>query len=150
MRSCLKVKSTVVSFDQNSRVCCFKSWQRWVWGRAGTQVNLPSQTHGCQQQSRWGEGRRRKGYHRAWVENSVIPTGKKNKLRVYYLSWLRNRILHNDPEVEKKQGWITVGDLEGCIHYKVGKSQSGRVRVPGGCLVLSICCGRCVCHQFKM
>uniref|UniRef100_A0A2K5DWU3 non-specific serine/threonine protein kinase n=1 Tax=Aotus nancymaae TaxID=37293 RepID=A0A2K5DWU3_AOTNA len=47
--------------------------------------------------------------------------GKKNKLRVYYLSWLRNRILHNDPEVEKKQGWITVGDLEGCIHYKVVK-----------------------------
>lgn len=50
-----------------------------------------------------------------------FSTGKKNKLRVYYLSWLRNRILHNDPEVEKKQGWITVGDLEGCIHYKVGK-----------------------------
>ncbi|KAH0624155.1 hypothetical protein JD844_007593 [Phrynosoma platyrhinos] len=50
-----------------------------------------------------------------------VSTGKKNKLRVYYLSWLRNRILHNDPEVEKKQGWITVGDLEGCIHYKVGK-----------------------------
>lgn len=49
------------------------------------------------------------------------PPGKKNKLRVYYLSWLRNRILHNDPEVEKKQGWITVGDLEGCVHYKVGK-----------------------------
>ena len=47
-------------------------------------------------------------------------SGKKNKLRVYYLSWLRNRILHNDPEVEKKQGWITVGELEGCVHYKVG------------------------------
>lgn len=50
--------------------------------------------------------------------------GKKNKLRVYYLSWLRNRILHNDPEVEKKQGWITVGDLEGCVHYKVGTFRS--------------------------
>ncbi|KAI1891306.1 hypothetical protein AGOR_G00142440 [Albula goreensis] len=43
----------------------------------------------------------------------VTISGKKNKLRVYYLSWLRNRILHNDPEVEKKQGWITVGELEG-------------------------------------
>uniref|UniRef100_A0A8C6RYU3 non-specific serine/threonine protein kinase n=1 Tax=Nannospalax galili TaxID=1026970 RepID=A0A8C6RYU3_NANGA len=51
----------------------------------------------------------------------VTMSGKKNKLRVYYLSWLRNRILHNDPEVEKKQGWITVGDLQGCIHYKVVK-----------------------------
>ncbi|XP_030212023.1 TRAF2 and NCK interacting kinase a isoform X6 [Gadus morhua] len=51
----------------------------------------------------------------------VTISGKKNKLRVYYLSWLRNRILHNDPEVEKRQGWITVGELEGCVHYKVVK-----------------------------
>ncbi|XP_023181912.1 TRAF2 and NCK-interacting protein kinase-like isoform X6 [Xiphophorus maculatus] len=51
----------------------------------------------------------------------VTISGKKNKLRVYYLSWLRNRILHNDPEVEKKQGWITVGELEGCVHYEVVK-----------------------------
>ncbi|XP_026580041.1 misshapen-like kinase 1 isoform X4 [Pseudonaja textilis] len=48
-------------------------------------------------------------------------SGKRNKLRVYYLSWLRNKILHNDPEVEKKQGWTTVGDMEGCIHYRVVK-----------------------------
>ncbi|XP_039180750.1 misshapen-like kinase 1 isoform X6 [Crotalus tigris] len=48
-------------------------------------------------------------------------SGKRNKLRVYYLSWLRNKILHNDPEVEKKQGWTTVGDLEGCLHYRVVK-----------------------------
>ncbi|XP_040192362.1 mitogen-activated protein kinase kinase kinase kinase 4 isoform X11 [Rana temporaria] len=51
----------------------------------------------------------------------VTISGKKNKLRVYYLSWLRNKILRNDPEVEKKQGWTTVGDLEGCVHYKVVK-----------------------------
>uniref|UniRef100_A0A803TL14 non-specific serine/threonine protein kinase n=1 Tax=Anolis carolinensis TaxID=28377 RepID=A0A803TL14_ANOCA len=48
-------------------------------------------------------------------------SGKRNKLRVYYLSWLRNKILHNDPEVEKKQGWTTVGDMEGCVHYRVVK-----------------------------
>ncbi|KAJ4933409.1 hypothetical protein JOQ06_030240 [Pogonophryne albipinna] len=52
---------------------------------------------------------------------SAHGSGKKNKLRVYYLSWLRNKILHNDPEVEKKQGWTTVGDLEGCVHYNVVK-----------------------------
>ncbi|KAM5227205.1 mitogen-activated protein kinase kinase kinase kinase 4 isoform 11-T11 [Ctenodactylus gundi] len=51
----------------------------------------------------------------------VTISGKKDKLRVYYLSWLRNKILHNDPEVEKKQGWTTVGDLEGCVHYRVVK-----------------------------
>ncbi|XP_044538588.1 mitogen-activated protein kinase kinase kinase kinase 4-like [Gracilinanus agilis] len=51
----------------------------------------------------------------------ITISGKKNKLRVYYLSWLRNKILHNDPEVGKKQGWISVGDLEGCVHYKIVK-----------------------------
>ncbi|CAG06676.1 unnamed protein product [Tetraodon nigroviridis] len=55
------------------------------------------------------------------LSSSRPPAGKKNKLRVYYLSWLRNKILHNDPEVEKKQGWVNVGDLEGCVHYKVVK-----------------------------
>ncbi len=51
----------------------------------------------------------------------IFLSGKKNKVRVYYLAWLRNKILHNDPEVEKKQGWTTVGEMEGCVHYKVGK-----------------------------
>ncbi|KAM6427339.1 nik-related protein kinase isoform 3-T3 [Liasis olivaceus] len=51
----------------------------------------------------------------------ITISGKKNKLRVYYLSWLRNKILRNDPDVERRQGWVSVGDLEGCIHYKVVK-----------------------------
>uniref|UniRef100_H2Z8G8 non-specific serine/threonine protein kinase n=1 Tax=Ciona savignyi TaxID=51511 RepID=H2Z8G8_CIOSA len=51
----------------------------------------------------------------------VTISGKKNKLRVYYLSWLRNKILRNDPEVEKKIGYAPVGDLEGCTQYKVVK-----------------------------
>lgn len=55
------------------------------------------------------------------ISTLFVLLGKKDKLRVYYLSWLRNKILHNDPEVEKKQGWTTVGDLEGCVHYKVGE-----------------------------
>ncbi|XP_068182160.1 mitogen-activated protein kinase kinase kinase kinase 4 isoform X4 [Antennarius striatus] len=49
----------------------------------------------------------------------ITISGKKNKLRLYYLSWLRNKILRNDPEVEKRQGWTSVGDLEGCVHYKI-------------------------------
>lgn len=51
----------------------------------------------------------------------VIIFGKKDKLCVYYLFWLRNKIFYNDLEVEKKQGWIIVGDLEGCVYYKVVK-----------------------------
>lgn len=48
-------------------------------------------------------------------------------MRVYYLAWLRNKILHNDPEVEKKQGWTTVGEMEGCVHYKVGEWLMGAI-----------------------
>ena len=42
-------------------------------------------------------------------------SGKKNKMRVYFLSWLRNKILKNDPSVAKKPGFSSVGDLEGYI-----------------------------------
>lgn len=31
-----------------------------------------------------------------------VLLGKKDKLRVYYLFWLRNKIFYNDLEVEKK------------------------------------------------
>nr|XP_039270639.1 misshapen-like kinase 1 isoform X1 [Styela clava] len=60
---------------------------------------------------------------------AVTISGKKNKLRVYYLSWLRNKILHNDPEVEKKIGYASVGDLEGCTQYKVVKYERIRFLV---------------------
>ncbi|TRY98851.1 hypothetical protein DNTS_028732 [Danionella cerebrum] len=56
---------------------------------------------------------------RRFQQMDVLEGLNKNKLRLYYLSWLRNKILHNDPEVEKKQGWTSVGDLEGCVSYKV-------------------------------
>ncbi|XP_077988055.1 mitogen-activated protein kinase kinase kinase kinase 4-like isoform X2 [Glandiceps talaboti] len=51
----------------------------------------------------------------------VTISGKKNKLRVYYLSWLKHKILKSeDTLVEKKRpGYVSVGDLEGCVHYKV-------------------------------
>lgn len=62
------------------------------------------------------------------VTERAVSVGKKNKLRLYYLSWLRNKILHNDPEVEKRLGWTSVGDLEGCVHYKVGKETPLRTR----------------------
>ena len=42
-------------------------------------------------------------------------SGKKNKMRVYFLSWLRNKILIYDPAVAKKPGFSSVGDLEGNV-----------------------------------
>eukprot|EP00118_Oscarella_pearsei_P013762 m.113505 g.113505 ORF g.113505 m.113505 type:complete len:866 (+) comp37460_c0_seq2:63-2660(+) len=50
----------------------------------------------------------------------VTICGKKNKMRVYYLSWLRNKIIKGD-EVKERSGFQSVGDLEGCIHYKIAK-----------------------------
>nr|XP_033802016.1 nik-related protein kinase isoform X2 [Geotrypetes seraphini] len=105
----------------NSEILCAA-----LWG-----VNLLVGTeNGLWLLDRSGQGRvyslisRRRFYQMDVLEGlNVLITisGKKNKLRVYYLSWLRNKILRNDPEVEKRQGWISVGDLEGCIHYKVVK-----------------------------
>jgi len=48
-------------------------------------------------------------------------SGKKNKMRVYFLSWLRNKILKNDPAVGKKPGFSSIGDpgLEGCTTFKL-------------------------------
>lgn len=51
----------------------------------------------------------------------ISISGKQNKLRVYYLSWLKAKILKGE-EAEhhrRQRGYTTVGDLEGCVHYKV-------------------------------
>ncbi|MEE6496865.1 hypothetical protein FKM82_002509 [Ascaphus truei] len=105
----------------NSEILCAA-----LWG-----VNLLVGTeHGLWLLDRSGQGRtyslisRRRFSQMDVLEglNILITiSGKKNKLRVYYLSWLRNKILRNDPDVEKRQGWVSVGDLEGCVHYKVVK-----------------------------
>ncbi|KAK6962272.1 serine/threonine-protein kinase mig-15-like isoform X4, partial [Biomphalaria glabrata] len=50
----------------------------------------------------------------------VTISGKKSKIRVYYLSWLKSKILKNDTS-DKKNGWVNVGDLEGCVHFKIVK-----------------------------
>ena len=48
----------------------------------------------------------------------VTISGKKNKIRVYYLSWLKNKVVKTGT-VEKKPGFVNVGELEGCIHFKI-------------------------------
>ena len=54
-------------------------------------------------------------------------SGKKNKLRCYYLSWLKSKFLSNqragnDPAAhQEKQGFTPIGDVEGCICYKLVK-----------------------------
>ncbi|RNA12432.1 mitogen-activated kinase kinase kinase kinase, partial [Brachionus plicatilis] len=48
----------------------------------------------------------------------VTISGKKNKIRVYYLSWLKNKIVKTNTS-EKKPGYVNVGELEGCVHFKI-------------------------------
>ncbi|CAL1541662.1 unnamed protein product [Lymnaea stagnalis] len=50
----------------------------------------------------------------------VTISGKKSKIRVYYLSWLKCKILRSETS-DKKNGWVNVGDLEGCVHFKIVK-----------------------------
>ncbi|CAJ0584242.1 unnamed protein product, partial [Mesorhabditis spiculigera] len=53
----------------------------------------------------------------------VTISGKKQRIRVYYLSWLKQKILRTEgaggvPQ-EKRNGWVNVGDLHGAIHFKI-------------------------------
>lgn len=63
----------------------------------------------------------------------VCISGRKNKLRVYYLSWLRNKIVKGD-DVEgqrTRNGFITVGEMEQCVHYKVVQQEKMKFLVIG-------------------
>lgn len=49
----------------------------------------------------------------------VTVSGKKSRVRVYYLSWLKSKIIRTE-QTDRKVGWVNVGDLEGAIHFKIG------------------------------
>lgn len=50
----------------------------------------------------------------------VTVSGKYDKLKIYYLSWLKNKIVKGDEADKLKQrDCTTVGDFEGCTHYKL-------------------------------
>ncbi|XP_041974691.1 serine/threonine-protein kinase mig-15 isoform X2 [Aricia agestis] len=54
----------------------------------------------------------------------VTVSGKKNRVRVYYLSWLKSKILRTDglsEQVERRNGWINVGELQGAVHFRIVK-----------------------------
>ncbi|XP_072180179.1 mitogen-activated protein kinase kinase kinase kinase 4-like [Diadema setosum] len=52
----------------------------------------------------------------------VCIAGKKNKLRTYFLSWLKQKIVRGEGEAQANEEWIPVsGRPEGCIHYKIIK-----------------------------
>jgi len=50
----------------------------------------------------------------------VTVSGKYDKLRIYYLSWLKNKIVKGDEADRLKQrDYTTVGEFDGCTHYKL-------------------------------
>ncbi|KAM6143286.1 nik-related protein kinase [Erethizon dorsatum] len=57
----------------------------------------------------------------------ITISGHKNRLRVYHLTWLRNKILNNDPESKKRQQEMlkteetcrAIDKLTGCEHFSV-------------------------------
>ncbi|XP_076418933.1 nik-related protein kinase isoform X3 [Peromyscus maniculatus bairdii] len=57
----------------------------------------------------------------------ITISGRKNRLRVYHLTWLRNKILNNDPESKKRQKEMlkkeeackAIDKLTGCEHFSV-------------------------------
>jgi TRAF2/NCK-interacting kinase len=52
----------------------------------------------------------------------VTISGKKNRVRVYYLSWLKGKILRTESgEGERRNGYINVGELQGATHFKIVK-----------------------------
>lgn len=50
----------------------------------------------------------------------VTISGKKSRIRVYYLSWLFSKIIRTEEQVEKRNGWTDVGDLQDAVHFKIG------------------------------
>ncbi|XP_037844915.1 nik-related protein kinase isoform X3 [Chlorocebus sabaeus] len=57
----------------------------------------------------------------------ITISGRKNRLRVYHLTWLRNKILNNDPESKRRQEEMlkteeackAIDKLTGCEHFSV-------------------------------
>ncbi|XP_044752783.1 TRAF2 and NCK-interacting protein kinase isoform X9 [Coccinella septempunctata] len=110
----------------NSEILCAA-----LWG-----VNLLIGTeHGLMLLDRSGQGKvyqlisRRRFQQMEVLEGQnilVTISGKKNRVRVYYLSWLKSKILRTDgvsdvSQVERRNGWINVGDLQGAVHFKIVK-----------------------------
>ncbi|KAI1699141.1 CNH domain-containing protein [Ditylenchus destructor] len=79
----------------------------------------------------------------------VTISGRKRRIRVYYLSWLKQKILRTEGEfqeygkefkefqefqlqqAEKRNGWVNVGDLQGAIHFKIVRYERIKFLVVG-------------------
>ncbi|CAH8834907.1 unnamed protein product [Trichobilharzia szidati] len=105
----------------NSEILCASTW--------GVNLLIGLET-GLSLLDRSGEGRvyslitRRRFARMAVLEGQnilVTISGRKNRVRVYYLSWLRSKIMKTEG-CDKKNGWVNVGEnLQGAVHFKIVK-----------------------------
>ncbi|CAH8439731.1 unnamed protein product [Schistosoma haematobium] len=105
----------------NSEILCASMW--------GVNLLIGLET-GLSLLDRSGEGRvyslitRRRFSRMAVLEGQnilVTISGRKNRVRVYYLSWLRSKIMKTEG-CDKKNGWVNVGEnLQGAVHFKIVK-----------------------------
>nr|CAD2202813.1 unnamed protein product [Meloidogyne enterolobii] len=63
----------------------------------------------------------------------VTISGKKRRIRVYYLSWLKQKILRTEglQQSDKRNGWMNVGNLQGASHFKIVRHQRIKFLVVG-------------------
>ena len=47
-------------------------------------------------------------------------SGKRKKIRLYYLSFLKNKIVKSEPYDTKRPAFTNVGELQGAKHFKIG------------------------------
>ncbi|CAF0850273.1 unnamed protein product [Didymodactylos carnosus] len=60
----------------------------------------------------------------------VTISGKRNKIRIYYLSWLKNKIVKTEP-TDRKPGFTNIGELEGAVHFKIVKYERIKFLIVG-------------------
>lgn len=75
-------------------------------------------------------------------------SGRHSKMRVYYLSWLRNKILKGEEQYAEGQksrhGYTTVGNLEKCVHFRIGEFPVSATAV---CAVVSMATSVLLCSS---
>uniref|UniRef100_H0Y0F9 non-specific serine/threonine protein kinase n=1 Tax=Otolemur garnettii TaxID=30611 RepID=H0Y0F9_OTOGA len=112
-----------------SEICCGSLWGTGVNLLLGTRSNLYLM-------DRSGKAEitkliKRRPFRQIQVVESlnllITISGRKNRLRVYHLTWLRNKILNNDPGSKRRQEEMlktedackAIDKLTGCEHFSV-------------------------------
>lgn len=74
------------------------------------------------------KGRRFEQLHVLESQNILLTiSGKRNKIRIYYLSFLKNKIVKSEPTDGKRPAFTNVGELQGAKHFKIGSNQRSNV-----------------------